>query len=207
MGKDATNSEENPLDRHAGDVEETFRALFHRYYPSLLRFFARRGFSPETCEDLGQETFIRVFRGIGAFRGEARFESWLFKIARNVYLNELRRQDTRKHKATELPLDVLIAAEDAADGPQARMPAALEAPASPEDALVRAQLGELADGLARLPTQMRQCMMLRVGQDLRYREIAEVMGISIEAVKSHLHQAKARLRPLLGGIFSDISRD
>lgn len=63
--------------------EESFRTLFDRFYWPLFRFFEHRGFSTEECQDLIQETFLRVYRGIEAFRGEARWEHWLFRIAAN----------------------------------------------------------------------------------------------------------------------------
>jgi RNA polymerase sigma factor (sigma-70 family) len=66
------------------------------------------------------------------------------------------------------------------------------------------QLGILQHALAELPEQMRQCVRLRLKDDLKYKEIAEVMKISIETVKSHLYQAKKRLRPLLEPYFGPI---
>jgi RNA polymerase sigma-70 factor (ECF subfamily) len=61
-----------------GEREETFRLIFDRYYRSVYRFFEKRGFSTEECQDLTQETFLRVYKGMATFRGEARFETWLF---------------------------------------------------------------------------------------------------------------------------------
>ena len=70
---------------HAGDDrEEVFRTLFETFYGPLYRFFTRRGFSPEESQDLIQETFLRVYKGIASFRQEAKWENWLFQIASNT---------------------------------------------------------------------------------------------------------------------------
>ena len=71
-------------------------------------------------------------------------------------------------------------------------------------AITREQLGILQGALAELPEQMRQCVCFRLQGDLKYREIAEVMQISIQTVKSHLHHAKKRLRPMLEPYFGPI---
>ncbi len=78
-------------DLQAGrDREESFRQLFAYYYPPLRNFFSRRGMSPEECRDLVQETFTNVFKAIGRFHHDARFDTWLYKIAGNVWKNALR---------------------------------------------------------------------------------------------------------------------
>jgi RNA polymerase sigma-70 factor (ECF subfamily) len=71
-------------------------------------------------------------------------------------------------------------------------------------AITREQYGILREALAELPEQMRQCVRLRLKDDLKYKEIAEVMKISIETVKTHLHHAKKRLRPRLEPHFGRI---
>lgn len=169
------------------DREDAFRVIFDAYFPAVRRFFARKGLPPQDCLDLTQETFVGIYRGLGRYRREARFETWLFKIATTAFLKKLRAGATGKRRGEE------IAADDLALGEPAM--------AAPGDQLARVLDGEararLRAAVAELPEQMRQCMTLRVYHDLKYREIAAVMRISIETVKVHLFQARKRLRERL----------
>src|SRR5262249_56256085 len=71
--------------RGGAPPEERFRCLFEIYYGPLRGFFARRGFPPEDCQELTQETFLGIYMGMGSFRGEAGFETWMWKIANNAW--------------------------------------------------------------------------------------------------------------------------
>ena len=87
-----------------GDREEIFQRIFNAYYRPVHSFFVKRGFPADQCQDLAQETILKVYRGLPAFRREARFETWLFQIAANIYRNTLRSQSTLKREAQEVPL-------------------------------------------------------------------------------------------------------
>jgi len=139
---------------------------------------------------------LKVHRGLPAFRYEARFETWLFQIAANLYRNTLRSQSTLKREAQEVSLD------EAAEEPGG--------PATPtgetgalDEVLSEERSQVLHDALAELPCQMRRCVELRVHQDLRYREIADLMQVSIDTVKAHLYQARQQLKSKLSGYFAD----
>src|SRR5579872_5343693 len=99
--------------------EESFRALYNRYYRRVFLFFTRVGFSTEESQDLVQDTFIRVYRGLGSFRGDASFETWLSNIAANIYRNERRRLRSAKRSAAETSIDALMKGEDAPTQPEA----------------------------------------------------------------------------------------
>ena len=170
--------------------EEDFRQLFDLFYPRLLHFFARRGFPPQDCLDLTQETFLGIYRGIGSFRRDSRFETWLFSIATNAWRKRLRWGVAGKREGREVPLEP---AEDARD----------EAPAPGEDALRRERSRLLREAVEKLPEQMRRCLVLRVYQEMKYREIAALLRLSPETVKVHLFQARKRLREELGPYFAD----
>lgn len=184
-----------------GDREEDFQSLFTRYFRPLFRFFTSRGLSHDESLDLIQETYLRVYRGISEFRGDASFETWLFQIAINLWRKELRRRMAAKRKGTETPLDASIGAENLT--PVSEVIASRQ-PASIEDMLARERIRLLQEALAELPPQMRRCVTLHVGQGLKYREIATAMGISIDTVKSQISQAKNRLRERLAEHFSEI---
>ncbi len=175
------------------DREENFQQLFTRYYPPLKSFFSKRGLSPEECNDLIQETFIKVFQGIGRFQHDARFDTWLYKIAGNIWKNTLRGRATQKRDAAEVNLESQLVRTTGPDPEQ-------EALAEEQ---IRLELQTLRRELDRLPPRMRRCLLLRLDQGLKYREIASILGVSINTVKSLLHEAKKRLRDALGDRFPE----
>ena len=184
------------------NVEENFRSVFERHYGQILRFFRRKGFGPEDCRDLTQETFISVYKGLAGLRQEEQFESWLFAIAHNVWCSMIESQTAQKRSATLLPLeaegesgDLLPIAARLADKSADPLTMALE----------KEKLEKLREALQRLPQQMRRCAQLRVVQELSYVEIAALMGISINTVKAHLHQAQQALRAQLSSSFEELN--
>jgi len=182
------------------DREEIFRQLFHAYFRQVHAFFSRRGFPADLCQDLAQETFLKVHKGLPTFRREARFETWLFQIAANLYRNTLRSQSTQKREAQEVSLDE-IAEHEPACGCLSTEGESSEGPLA--QVLTEEQARVLRSALEGLPTQMRRCVLLRVDQDLRYREIADLMRVSIDTVKAHLYQARQQLKGKLAGYFAD----
>lgn len=178
------------------DVDASSRRLFEILRPRLISFFLRYRFSTEEAQDLTQETFFRVFRGIGTFRRESRFERWLFEIAGNVYRNELRRRGAVKREGRDEPLDIVMERDPVSDRPVPTSPRSGSDPLA--EVLEKERLEELRRALEAMPPQMRRCLFLRIEQGLKYREIAVVMKISIDTVKAHLHQARQRLKEELG---------
>jgi RNA polymerase sigma-70 factor (ECF subfamily) len=188
--------------RHGPGREESFRLLFDRFYWPLFRFFEHRGFSTEECQDLIQETFLRVYRGVESFRGEARWEHWLFRIASNTASKAVRHRAAGKRAGREVPL----AGEEAVDSPPAAAggrPRGAEAPAPLRQLLGKEMRELLAQAVAGLPAQMRRCVRLRVFQDLDYDEIAEILQISPSTVKVQLFKARKRLQMELGESFAN----
>ncbi|HVG10135.1 MAG TPA: sigma-70 family RNA polymerase sigma factor [Thermoanaerobaculia bacterium] len=167
--------------------------LFRRYHKSVVSFFTRRGVPLEESRDLAQETFFRVFKHIDRFRGDSSVETWLFQVASNLYKNTLRSQATKKRDAQEVPLEE----EQAADLVHDKAGGALHKMLTQEEAK------KLREALEKLPPQMRIAVLLRVDGDLKYREIADVMHVSIETVKAHLYQARQHLRHHLADYFTD----
>lgn len=181
--------------------EARFRDLFERYYRSVFAFFCRKGFPWEEARDLAQVTFLRVWRRWDGFRGEAPWP-FLLKTANNVRLNELRYRSAGVRTAEVIRMDSL--AEVVGRGGPG--PGHAEPAESPEDAVLRDEersleekrRGELRRCIAELPPRMRQCLLLQL-QGLKYTQIANAMGISVDTVRANLHQARVRLRDRLGG--------
>ena len=185
--------------RHGPGREESFRLLFDRFYWPLFRFFEQRGFSTEECQDLIQETFLRVYRGIESFRGEARWVHWLFRIASNTASKAVRHRAAGKRAGHEVPL----AGEEGEDAPPGGSPRGAETPAPLRQLLGKEMRELLAQAVAGLPAQMRRCVRLRVFQDLDYDEIAEILQISPSTVKVQLFKARKRLQMESGESFAD----
>lgn len=178
--------------------EESFRTLFDRFYWPLFRFFENRGFSREECQDLIQETFLRVFQGIGAFRGESRWEHWLFRIAANTAVKALRHRAAAKRAGSVVPLE----GEEGEDS--IPVPCDGEDPAPLRQLLGKEKKELLSRAIDGLPPQMRHCVRLRVLQDLDYDEIADILQISPSTVKVQLFKARKRLQMELGDSFTDV---
>lgn len=167
--------------------ESSFRILFDSYFHPLQRFFTRKGFAREDTLDLTQETLLGIYRSVRDFRHEARFETWLYRVATTTYLKRLRTGSAVKRSGVETSLDDITPAH--------------EPPAPSED-----QLGNVLDderrqamreAIAELPEKMRKCLTLRIYHELSYRDIATVMNLKINTVKAHLFQAKEKLREKL----------
>lgn len=177
--------------------DEAFRRLFDLYAPRLYHFFSRRGFLHQECLDLTQETFLGIYRGMGTYRRDASFETWLFKIATNAYRKRLRWGAAGKRGAQEVPL------EDQDDGGPMERISAADAPAPGEEVLRKERSRLLRQAIDKLPEQMRKCLVLRIDQELKYKEIAVLLRLSPETVKVHLFQARRRLHEELGPYFQD----
>ena len=183
------------------NVEDNFHRLFDRHYAQILRFFRRKGFDPEDCRDLTQETFVSVYKGIRELRQDEQFESWLFAIAHNVWCRMIERRSAQKRSLTVVSLEQeggsdeqLPIADRVADGRADPFTVTLE----------KEKLEKLSEALEHLPQQMRRCMQLCVVHQLSYVEVAALMNISVNTVKAHLHQARKVLRTKLSSYFDEI---
>lgn len=186
------------------DPEESFRQIFHQYYRLVFSFFVKKGFSAEECNDLAQETFLRVHKSLATFRRESRFETWLFQISANIYRNTLRAQSTRKRDAPEVSLTDVIDGPGGGGGGESDI-VQDEGGGPLEDLLADERSRMLHEALQDLPSQMRRCVILRVDRDLKYREIADIMLVSIDTVKAHLFQARQLLKVRLADYFVDLN--
>jgi RNA polymerase sigma-70 factor, ECF subfamily len=196
---DSRSGNDEYVERWLAGDDGAFEQVFHQYYHLAHSFFTCRGFSQQESEDLTQEAFIRVYRSRDSFRGDSRFTTWLFQICTNLFRNDLRDRSAQKRDAQEVPLEGLL--QNGENGKAEGLSA------SEDDALKNALRGEakeqLRAAMSELPPQMRRCVELRVYEDLKYREIADRMGISIETVKAHLFQARQILKGKLGDYFED----
>lgn len=172
---------------------EAFAALVDRYRQPVLNLIYRMVHDAAEAEDLAQNTFVQVFRFAGRYRENARFSTWLFTIARNLCLNELRRR--ARHPAESLeatgshPDSAPLQREDA------------HSPQAPDAVLHRELEAKIQESLDALPPKQRLAVLLCRNEDLSYEDIAAVLKCSLSATKSLIHRGretlKQRLKPYL----------
>ena len=153
--------------------------------------------NPADAADMTQEAFVRLLRVLPSYRAETKFTTWLYRLVTNICLDGLRRRG--RQAATSLdeatrgsgaaaddapPLSDLLVDEDRATQPAA------EAEAREEAAAVRAALAEL-------PPSQRAALALHYFEDLRYEEIADILGLPLNTVKSHIRRGKERMAAIL----------
>ena len=162
----------------AGDGT-AFDALFRRWAAPLLRYLGRMLRDAAAAEELVQEVFLRVYGARERYEPQARFSAWLYRIATNLALNELRRPRRREtHASIDEPGGPALAAE----GPVA------------EAVLDARRLGaRVEQELARLPERQRAALALTAVEGLSYADVAAALEISEAAVKALVHRARAAL--------------
>ncbi len=170
-----------------------FEDLYKSYFGAVARFFARAGFSRDEVLDLTQETFLHIFRMFESFRGDSSLQTWVLAVARNIAHTQFRRYRARKRSSVDVAID------DPVDAVKTGL---TDSEPTPEDRLVeteeeRRRREHLRDAIADLPEGPRTYLLARFA-GMKYREIAEVYGVTIDTVKSTLHEAQQRLRSQLG---------
>jgi RNA polymerase sigma-70 factor (ECF subfamily) len=183
----ATDQEVVVLARHGQDA--AYRELVRRYERPVFSLVYRMVRDRELAEDLAQETFVKALNAIESYRPEFKFSSWIFKIANNAAIDQLRRRE----------LDTL-----SRDGsPHAETPEAIEATAlqigdrqetALEEVEARELGGEIEAAIARLRPEYRSCILLRHVEGRPYEEIAEILGLPLGTVKTYIHRARNELR-------------
>lgn len=172
--------------------ESAYRELIRRYERPIFSLIFRMVRNRELAEDLSQETFVKALNAIESYRPEFKFSSWIFKIANNAAIDNLRRRE----------LDTL-----SLDGsPHAETPEAIEATAlqigsrgeSALDMVASKELGaEIEAAIGRLRPEYRSCILLRHVEGYAYEEIAEMLDLPLGTVKTYIHRARNELRESL----------
>src|SRR5882762_11236380 len=183
-----------------GDTE-AFAQLVDKYKQPVMNVVYRMLRDATEAEDVAQNVFVQVFKSSGRYEVSAKFSTWLFTIARNLCLNELRRRS--RHPAESLD-QTHAESED-----QPLLQVEDRGVSSPPDQLLRVELERKVDeALGELPENQRTALLLCRQEELSYEEIAEVLGCSLSATKSLIHRGretlKLKLKPYLRtGIWLD----
>jgi RNA polymerase sigma-70 factor (ECF subfamily) len=186
MATDRTPELQEELERLVAAAREgdrgAFDELVRRTYVDTYTLAVRLTANEEDARDVVQEAYLRAWKGIGNFRGDAQFSTWLYRITANCSATQLGRRARHRH-------DVLDDSVQLAD-PRTDHDPQLRADAS--DLRVR-----LADALDDLPDRLRAVVILRDVYDLSHEAIAAELGISESAAKVRLHRARHKLRAQL----------
>lgn len=177
-------SDDALMERIADGDAAAFGALFDRYWTSLVVSAERMLLRRDAAKDIVQEAFVQVWRNRSSWRPTGSVKGYLWRITRNLALNEQRRQRTRKGWAER------NAGEDPTSG-------SLPGPAELFEA--EALRAEVEEAVRSLPARRREVFVLARFEGLSYEEIAEAMGISPQTVANQMSAALAALREALSG--------
>lgn len=172
-----------------GDVG-AFERLVEKYRLPVAGFVQRTLQDPDEAQDLAQQTFIQAWKAAGRYRVAARFSTWLFTIARNLCLNELRRRGRHPAESLDAPVET-------GQGEQGRDYAAPAEGGVTDQVLLTELSGRVEEALAELPEMQRSAILLLREKDLAYEDIAQVLGVSVSATKSLIHRGRETLKTRL----------
>ena len=159
----------------------TLVAEQQRYVYSIAMSITR---DPADAADLTQDALIRFIRAIGSYRGETKLSTWLYRLVVNLGIDRMRRRGAPPIRLDDEGVDVDVASDDPIDD------VAAVAERAEEAQIVRA-------AVSKLPDAQRLALTLHYFEDQRYEDIAEVMGVPLNTVKSHIRRGKERLAVLL----------
>jgi RNA polymerase sigma-70 factor, ECF subfamily len=167
------------MERIASDDQSAMEELIELWKMPIFRFFLRSLNHHEDAEDLTQRVFIRIYRSSERYLPQAKFSTWIFTIARNLLIDEIKKRKRRP----QVVFDEHI--EKAGDGEGGRSEELTEI---------------LMKHLDSIPENHRTALLLRVQRELSYREIAEVMQTTEASVKTWIHRARLDLRKSLSNL-------
>ena len=190
----ASDSDAMLVERTVAGDQKAFELLVIKYQRRIQRLIGRMVRDVDLVEDIAQETFIRAYRALAQFRGEAQFYTWLYRIAVNTAkkaLMDLKRNPTVSENSFKSDDDETSPLENE-----------LTSSETPEAILAGKEIAQMVNAaMEALPDELRQAISLREIEGLSYEEIAEAMSCPIGTVRSRIFRAReaisARIKPLL----------
>jgi len=178
-----TWTDEELVARSIGGDPDSFNELIHRWERPIYALAYRQLRREEEARDVCQETFLRAYRALHGFRGQAKFSSWLYRIALNLCRDWMRRE--RRTPVVQTPEDVDLM----------ELAAAREPSESIEDRVARNDLSRLVErAMTLLPEEQRTAIVLKEYHGLTFQEIADLVGCPLSTVKTRLYQGLTVLR-------------
>jgi RNA polymerase sigma-70 factor (ECF subfamily) len=177
----------------AGD-EKAFEALMERYRSRVFRLVLGITGNAAAAEEVLQEVFLVVFKKLDSFEGKAAFSTWLYRVAANAALMRMRKEE-RGERISLDDLEPELAGEDEAGG------------VAHDRIITRESLVMIEKAAEHLPPELKVIFVLRDLEGFSNEETAEIMNMSVAAVKSRLHRAREYLRPRLKGLYRDMMEE
>jgi RNA polymerase sigma-70 factor (ECF subfamily) len=191
-----TWTDEELVARSIGGDSDSFNELVHRWERPIYALAYRQLRREEDARDVCQETFLRAYRALHGFRGQAKFSSWLYRIALNLCRDWMRRE--RRTPVVQAPEDVDLMDLAAAGEPSELI----------EDRLARNDLSRAVErAMALLPEDQRTAIVLKEYQGLTFQEIADLVGCPLSTVKTRLYQGLTVLRRELARTNSGVKKE
>lgn len=164
-----------------------FRDVYDEFYEKLRRYLERM-VGKNDAEDLTQEVFVRIDKGLADFKGKSSLSTWVYRIATNAALDRIKSRSFRQN-CKEESLDTAIT-----EGEAPKL--CLEAKSlSSERKAIRGEMNEcIREFIDRLPPDYRAVIILSEIKELKNQEIADILGVSLDTVKIRLHRARVRLK-------------
>jgi RNA polymerase sigma-70 factor (ECF subfamily) len=187
------------LDVKAGD-EQSFELLLCKYRTPLVNFLYRMVRNTAVAEDLAQEVFLRVYRARREYAPNAKFTTWMFRIATNLALNSVR---DNRHRQLEISIDQTV---DTGDDEQPALEVPDRAPTVEQELVARSRAEMILKAINTLPEKQRAAVLLHKYQEMDYDEIARVLECSESALKSLLFRAYESLRAELAPLVNTSAR-
>lgn len=185
-------TDESLMIRFQSGDRAAFTLLVRRHQGPLFNFALRYLRSSPVAEEVVQDAFVRVVQNAAEFKHEARFSTWLYTIARNLCIDQTRKRALRRHPSLDEPKKA-----EEGDGPTLGEQTA-DGKASVERAVVSLEIRErVATAIDALPEEQREVFLMREVSNLPFKEIAEIVGVSENTVKSRMRYALERLQEAL----------
>jgi len=184
------------LNFKSGDIP-AFEELIKRYKKSVINIIYRFLGDRDEAEDLALEVFLRVYKSVKRYRIEAKFSTWLYKIAVNLSLSELKKR--RKHFS--ISLNAPITTDKG--GPRELIDELVDLSPSPEKILEEKERNFLIKkAIGLLPPEQRMVIILQIYEGLSYKEISKTLDCSVKSVESKLYRARISLKKRLRSYFT-----
>jgi RNA polymerase sigma-70 factor (ECF subfamily) len=185
-------SDEDLMSQFQAGVVEAFDILVSRYKDPLTNYIYRFLGDMKECEDLLQETFLRVYRNRHSYRRIAKYSTWLYTIAGNLARSEYRKRKRRR-------LYSLQSVNRDEEEYEVEIPDETFSPDRHTESVFQDQY--IQDALKEIPEEFREVVVLRDVQQLAYEEIAEITGLPMGTVKSRINRGRTKLQVLLKDIY------
>lgn len=172
-----------------GIIELDFEQVYTEFQPRIYRYLIRL-IGHKEAEDLTQDVFVKINKALATFNNESQLSTWIYQIATNAAIDRMR---SRSFKQESAETYCLTEADQCKE-----MGCSNKKPLLTEQKVIRKEMNECIQGyIAILPENYRAAIILSEIEGLKNREIASVLGLSIDSVKIHLHRGKGKLKELL----------